>query len=264
VGRPAPGTTPIDWHGRPGWLVFRCGDSLTLKAHDPTDAAAAFAEFGRIKLGETDLDGVLSRVVALAGRTLPGAAQVSITLLRERGAATAAHTGEVALRLDELQYERGAGPCLEAAATRTTVEVPDTAHDGRWDGWGPEAARAGMGSVLSLSLPIGEAVNGALNVYAEVPRVFGPATVAVAQTFVRYAAVALANAHLYDATADLARHLQAAMESRAVIEQAKGIIMGERRCTADEAFAILTRVSQDTNRKLRDVAAALVERTQRG
>ncbi|BEL02114.1 GAF and ANTAR domain-containing protein [Actinoplanes sichuanensis] len=235
-----------------------------MKAHDPTDAAAAFAELGRIKLGETDLDGVLSRVADLARRTLPGATQVSITLLRERGAVTAAHTGQTALRLDEAQYERGAGPCLEAASTGTVVEVPDTATDDRWNRWGADAAEAGMGSVLSLSLPIGDKVGGALNVYGGAPGAFDAAAMRQARTFVRYAAVALANAHLYDTTAGLARHMQAAMESRAVIEQAKGIIMGERRCTADEAFTILTRVSQDTNRKLRDVAAALVERTQRG
>ena len=70
----------------------------------------------------------------------------------------------------------------------------------------------------------------------------------------------MANAHLYDTTASLAHHMQAAMESRAVIEQAKGIVMADRRCTADEAFAILAKVSQDTNRKLRDVATALVDR----
>ncbi|MEU4619872.1 GAF and ANTAR domain-containing protein [Actinoplanes sp. NPDC023801] len=233
-------------------------------AYDPTDAAAAFVAFGRIKLGETDLDGVFDHVADLARRTLPGAAQVSITLLRERGAATVARTGETSLRLDELQYERGAGPCLQAAAERTTVEVPDTAADDRWGGWGAEAARAGMGSVLSLSLPVGDAVSGALNVYGGRAHAFDAGAVTLAQTFVRYAAVALANAQLYDTTASLAQHMQAAMESRAVIEQAKGIIMGERRCTADEAFAILTKVSQDTNRKLRDVAAALVERTQRG
>jgi AmiR/NasT family two-component response regulator len=57
--------------------------------------------------------------------------------------------------------------------------------------------------------------------------------------------------------------MYAAMESRAVIEQAKGIIMGERRCTADDAFALLTKVSQDSNRKVRDVAAALVARATR-
>jgi AmiR/NasT family two-component response regulator len=85
----------------------------------------------------------------------------------------------------------------------------------------------------------------------------------LAQTFAGYAAVALANAYLYYSTADLARHLQTAMTSRAVIEQAKGIIMAERRCTADEAFAFLTAVSQETNRKVRDVAATLVAGIQR-
>ena len=63
---------------------------------------------------------------------------------------------------------------------------------------------------------------------------------------------------LYETQATLAGHMQKAMENRAVIEQAKGIIMGERRCTPDEAFAILTKLSQDTNRNLRDVATALV------
>ncbi|MFC7528230.1 GAF and ANTAR domain-containing protein [Actinoplanes sp. GCM10030250] len=230
-------------------------------AHDPTDFAA---ELGRIKLGETDLNGVLRRVAELARRTLPGAGQVSITLVRDGTAYTAAHTGPDALRLDERQYELSAGPCLEAAATTATVEVPDTGGDARWNGWPRYAAEAGMGSVLSVGLPIQETVAGALNIYGEPPGVFDGEAVALAQAFVRYGAVALANAHLYDSTATHAQHMRAAMESRAVIEQAKGIIMGERRCSADEAFAILTRVSQDSNRKVRDVAAALVERTQRG
>ncbi|WP_436529679.1 GAF and ANTAR domain-containing protein [Actinoplanes sp. HUAS TT8] len=233
-------------------------------AHDPAGSAAALAELGRIKLGETDLNGVLATVAGLARRTLPGAAQVSITLIRDGAACTPAHTGEIALRLDERQYARDAGPGLEAAAETTTVHVTDTAADERWDGWPAAAAEAGMGSMLSVGLPIVENVSGALNIYGTAAHAFDDAAIALAQTFVRYAAVALANAHLYDTTATLAGHMQAAMESRAVIEQAKGIIMGERRCTADEAFAILTRVSQDTNRKLRDVAAALVERTQRG
>jgi AmiR/NasT family two-component response regulator len=69
----------------------------------------------------------------------------------------------------------------------------------------------------------------------------------------------LANAHVYDTTATLAAHMQRAMENRAVIEQAKGIIMGDRRCGPEEAFQILSKVSQDANRKLRDVAFALVE-----
>ncbi|MEU4557969.1 GAF and ANTAR domain-containing protein [Actinoplanes sp. NPDC023936] len=241
-----------------------------MKAHDPTDSATTFAEIGRIfaelgriKLGETDLDGVLHQVADLARRTLPGAGQVSITMIRDGDAYTAAHTDRAVLVLDEHQYARAAGPGLDAARNRTTVAILDAANDERWDGWPRLAAEAGFGSVLSAGLPIGERMSGALTLYGERPHGFGDDGVTQTGTFVRYAAVALANAHLYDSAASLAQHMQAAMESRAVIEQAKGIIMGERRCSADEAFAMLTRVSQDSNRKLRDVAAALVERTQR-
>ncbi len=65
--------------------------------------------------------------------------------------------------------------------------------------------------------------------------------------------------HLYESTAKLAQQLDLAMQSRAVIEQAKGILMGQRLCTADEAFTLLVDLSQRSNRKLRDVAQALVD-----
>jgi GAF domain-containing protein len=231
-------------------------------AQHPTDPSTAFAEFGRIKLGETDLHGVLTRVAELAQGALPGADEVSITLVRDGRPYTAAYTGEIALQLDERQYERAAGPCLQAAAHKTTVSVPDTATDTRWDGWAAKAAAAGVGSVLSVGLPIVESVTGAVNIYGLPPRAFDDDTILLAQRFAGYATVALANAHLHHSTANLAQHMQAAMESRAVIEQAKGIIMGERRCTAEEAFRIMSKLSQDSNRKLRDVAAALVARAQ--
>jgi transcriptional regulator with GAF, ATPase, and Fis domain len=128
----------------------------------------------------------------------------------------------------------------------------------RWPQWAARAHQAGASSSLSIGLPIHDKVTGALNIYAIKPDAFDTDAVILGQTFAGYAAVALSNAHLYDAQATLAQQMQAAMQSRAVIEQAKGIIMGSRRCTADEAFSILTRISQDTNRKLRDVAAGLV------
>ena len=230
--------------------------------HHPADPITAFAELGRIKYSETDLTGVLDRVASLARQELPGAREVSVTIVDDRGPHTAAFTGAMALQLDERQYEQRGGPCLQAAADRATVSVPDTAADTRWPAWSTRAAAGGAGSVLSVGLPILDDVSGALNIYGGQPRAFDADTVVLAQTFAGYAAVALGNAHLYHSTATLAQHLQAAMDSRAVIEQAKGIIMGERRCTPDEAFAVLTRTSQDTNRKVRDVAAALVARAQ--
>jgi GAF domain-containing protein len=227
---------------------------------EPLDPTEAFAQLGRIKLRDTDLDGVLKTISYLAKRTIPGADEVSVTLIRGKGAHTAAFTGGLALNLDESQYEHGHGPCLDAAAAAATMSVLEMTDEQRWPDWTARCIELGVRSSLSIGLPVQDTVTGALNIYAVKPDAFDDDAILLGQTFAGYAAVALANAHLYDTTASLAQNMQAAMESRAVIEQAKGIIMGERRCTADEAFQILTKISQDSNRKVRDVAAALVAR----
>jgi GAF domain-containing protein len=230
---------------------------------EPLDPNEAFAELGRIRLADIDIDTLLDKIAQLAKRTIPGADEVSVTLLHGNDAQTAAFTGELALALDEKQYERGYGPCLEAAETNSSLIVPDTGSEQRWPGWAQTAAKAGAHSSLSVGLPVHEHVTGALNIYATTSNAFDQDAVTIAQTFAGFAAVGLANAHLYETQATLAGHMQKAMENRAVIEQAKGIIMGERRCTPEQAFAILTQLSQDTNRKLRDVALTLVENAYR-
>jgi GAF domain-containing protein len=229
----------------------------------PLDPTEAFAELGRIKLDQTDLDGVLLQVATLAKRTIVGVDEASVTLIRGKKAHTAAFTGELAMSMDERQYEEGGGPCLDAAASTATVLVPDLTEERRWPHYVPAALEAGVRSSMSVGLPVQESVTGALNLYAVKTDAFDEESVIIAQTFSGYAAVALANAHVYDATATLAQHLQAAMEHRAVIEQAKGIIMADRRCTPEEAFVILSKLSQDTNRKLREVATVLVANAQR-
>lgn len=220
----------------------------------------AFAELGRIKFHQTTFDGVLTRVTELTTRTIPGADQVSVTLVGTGGAHTAAFTGALALALDEVQYRHGQGPCLTAAVHDVTVHVADMTTESRWPHWTGEAVTAGAHSSLSIGLPMHEDVTGALNVYATRRDAFSRDAVLLAQTFAEFAAVAMSNAHLYQTQVTLAQHMRAAMQSRAVIEQAKGIIMVERHCPADEAFATLTKISQNSNRKVRDVAAALVAR----
>jgi GAF domain-containing protein len=218
----------------------------------------AFAELGRIDFSDTDFATVLAKLADLAQRTIPGADDVSITLVGAGGGHTAAFTGQPAMTVDEWQYQQGHGPCLAAAAANITVTVPDTVGDSRWPDWANRAIDAGVHSCLSIGLPLHESVSGALNVYAGKPHAFDDDAVILAETFGGYAAMAMANAHVYDSTATLAGHAHAAMDNRAVIEQAKGIIMAERRCTADEAFAILAKICQYADRKLDDVAAALV------
>ncbi|MEU7618211.1 GAF and ANTAR domain-containing protein [Micromonospora rifamycinica] len=224
----------------------------------------ALAELGRLRLDETGVDEVLQRIADLARRSLRGASEVSVTLLRGSSPQSVAVTGDVAVLLDEWQYRQGHGPCLDASITGDTLIVVDTGTEERWPTWASRAVDAGVGSVVAIGLPIQEAVVGALNLYGTARQAFDAETVELAQAFAGYAAVALANAHLYSSATTLAAQMRTAMESRAVIEQAKGIIMGQRRCTADEAFGILATISQDTNRRLRDVAATLVGRATAG
>ena len=224
----------------------------------PLEPHIAFAELSRIKLGDTDLPAVLGRVAELARQTLPGAADVSVTLIDADQASTVAFTGQLALDLDETQYQDGYGPCLEVAQSSGTVLVPDMATETRWPAFARQAAAAGVHSSLSVALPLQEAVIGALNIYATAPHSFDPDTIELARTFAGYAAVAIANAHLYTITATLADNMRRAMETRAVIEQAKGIIIAQQHCTPEYAFELLTRLSQATHRKLRDCAANLV------
>jgi GAF domain-containing protein len=228
--------------------------------HNPDQV---FAQLGMIVLGEQPLPQILERVVHLACEMLPGTAEASITLLTDDEPATLAFTGEVAIALDERQYLEESGPCLTCARSGQTITVPDITCENRWPGYAEQAR--GYGVLSSLSVPLVQrTIAGALNYYLRDPGEFDPATIDTAETFAGHAAVAVANAHLYEATAALAEQMRQAMASRAVIEQAKGIIMRDRGCSSDEAFGALVHLSQTTHVKLRDLAQLLVEQVAEG
>jgi GAF domain-containing protein len=218
----------------------------------------AFAELAKITLADHSLAHVMEKVATLAKRTIPGASEVSVTLLNRGHASTVAFTGQLAIDLDERQYDKGYGPCLDCIDGGEPVRIDSMSTEQRWAGWTREASKYGAGSSLSIPVPVQREVAAALNIYSVEEQAFDDDATELALTFAAYAGVALANMHLYEAQGQVAEQLQAAMQSRAVIEQAKGILMGERRCNADEAFNILVRLSQETNRKLREVAEALV------
>jgi hypothetical protein len=206
------------------------------------------------------LDRALTRIADLARHTVPGADEVSVTLLGPGGAHTAAFTGRTALVMDEWQYEHGHGPCLAAAAANITVTVDDAAGEARWPQWADEAIEAGVHSSLSVGLPLQRSLSGALNVYSTAPQAFDEDAVILAQTFAGYAAVAMANAPGAGGTGGTEA---TAVDSRVVIEQAKGIIMADRRCSSDEATAVLAKMSAYSRRTVGGVATMLVTQTGR-
>jgi GAF domain-containing protein len=223
------------------------------------DPRAAFDELARTVLGEQSLDGLLERIAELAKGVIPGAAEVSVSLVGKDRPSTVVSTGELATSLDETQYDEGFGPCLDAAMGGSVTSVPDMRIETRWPEFAKVAVERGALSSLSTPIPLQQYASAALNMYGATVGAFDDEAVELAVSFAGYAGVALANMHLYESTRTLAEQLQTAMESRAVIEQAKGVLMGQRHCTADEAFDILVKLSQQSNRKLREVAQALVD-----
>lgn len=226
--------------------------------HAVLDVHAALAELGHLSFEGNTLASIMTSVAGLTKRVLPGAPEVSVTLWEGSHWQTTSSTSPLATGLDERQYDGGDGPCLTCARTGRPVHAPQLSQELRWPAFTAAALRAGVHSVLCLPVPLQQDAVAAINAYAATPLAFDEEAVALAVTFAGYASVALANMHLYDAKARLSEQLQTALGSRAVIDQAIGIVMGARRISSERAFEVLTSLSQESNRKLRDVAAALV------
>jgi hypothetical protein len=146
------------------------------------------------------------------------------------------------------------------SSTGDLIEITDTATETRSAGCCRIAAQHGNGDQLSVPLPISDRVSGALNVYARVADAFDEPARAAALRFAPYASVAVAVADMdaHQDARDMAGNLQVALESRAVIDQAKGILMERYDLISDAAFQALAAVSMRTNTKVRDIAEQLV------
>ncbi len=150
----------------------------------------AFAELGRINLAESSMEQVLARVSEVAKRTIPGADEVSVSLVQAGAVSTTAFTGKLALHLDESQYELGHGPCLAAAAGGETILISDMSTEDRWPDYTPTAVADGAGSSLSIGIPVQQAVTGGLNIYSTAVNAFDEDAVDLAKGFASYAVVA--------------------------------------------------------------------------
>lgn len=203
----------------------------------------------------------LQRIVDLACHTVPGCDTASLTLLDDapKPARTVVRTHDLAERVDEFQYRQDDGPCLDAARTGQVFEIPSMRVEERWGPFPSEAMRHGVNCSMSIPLVVRSSPMGALNLYSRDDRAYTDTARETARMFGAQAAVAVANAQVYEASRRLTEQMQEAMRSRAVIEQAKGILMAERECDEDAAFDLLRSASQRQNVKLREVAQRLVD-----
>jgi GAF domain-containing protein len=190
-------------------------------------------------------------VVRLACAMVSGADEATITMVhRDRHCYSAAATSALASDFDLLQDETGQGPCLDAIWNQETVRVDDLASDPRWPVLGPRAAERGVGSMLCFQLFVQRDTLGALDLLAQATSAFTDESEHVGLLLASHAAIAAAGVYHFE-------HVNSALVSRDIIGQAKGILMERFKITADQAFAVLAKVSQDTNWKVSAVAEDL-------
>jgi GAF domain-containing protein len=230
----------------------------TLVSSSDQQIAEVLVQLGGVLHNEQTVDRVLQLVTELTERTVRSACAVSVTLVGEKGAFTSNASATVARELDEVQYKADDGPCLQAISERRPIKAVLSRSDPKWREFTAAAKDSGIGSILSLPLSVREQSLGGLNIYSPDGRGFDDTEEATAGLLAQQAAAVLANAVAFADVSQLNAQLVEALETRDLIGQAKGILMAREHCDANEAFDILRRASQRTNRKLRDIAGDLV------
>ncbi|TQM78383.1 GAF domain-containing protein [Saccharothrix saharensis] len=222
-------------------------------AEDTTsdDLAARLNEVARALHRQGNAQDTLDEIVRAAVGTIPGAWHAGImTIIGKRDVRTVAATGDVPHDVDQIQYDTGQGPCLTALYQQKIVSAPDLGEEKRWPVFAKRVIKLDVASMLSFRLYMSGDDLGALNLYSPDTHAFNDESEHVGLLFAGHAAVALA-------TAQEREHLAEAVQTRDLIGQAKGILMERHKLTADQAFAVLVRASQQANLKLRALAERL-------
>jgi PAS domain S-box-containing protein len=233
-----------------------------LLARDTTDPERrlrilhqALTELAGLPGPDVGVRDVLDRAAQVCRRTI-GEVEVSINLGAPDAPDALASTSVLAQTLDGAQLRAGEGPSRTALETRQPVSSPDLRADQRW----PRLSRllpAQQVSAVAVPIEVGERLVGHLNVYGLEGEPLGHV-----EDVEMLAATLGTVCYELELAAELDRlseDLRRAVSSRAVIEQAKGIVMAQKRCSPEEAFAHLAQLSSTQERKLRDVAQTIVE-----
>lgn len=204
-------------------------------------------------------DDVLHRLTGLGAELVPGGTAAAVTIATEKSGLTFAASDR---RLDDLhraQFDDGDGPVVDTLRHNEPRRIDDTATECRWPAFCQASAEAGFRSCLVLPLRTDRQPAGAVALYGTDPDVFRGAAHDIALLFAAQGGTAVRNASLYGACRGMVSNLHAGLESRAVIEQAKGVLHAELGVSPEEAFHLLSRYSQNTNQRVRKISARLVQ-----
>jgi GAF domain-containing protein len=219
----------------------------------------ALHDLSRLLLTFQEPDDLLQQIAEAACEIVPATTNCSVTLVRDGVTRSVAIANEKARHLDDLQYEHGDGPCLEAIRTAREVLSQDLRADERWGDFRSTMVEHGIRSTMAVPLEVGHGAEGALNVYSEDLAAFDEQAIVLARLVASQAATVMSGVLRYHDQAVLTEQLRAALSSRAVIDQAIGVVMAQQGCPPEQALSTLKKASQHRNVKLRVIAQEIVE-----
>ena len=222
---------------------------------DLVDLMLRASKDGEADLGTRDMiDGLVTR----AAEVVHDAQWASVSLVRSGMLKTLTASDEIAESIDAIQYELGSGPCLDAILEDHVYLTGDVASDGRWPEFGRRASEEkGLRSVLAFRLVLLDEsrVIAGLNLYSDRPDAFDDAAVRQGTMLATQCSL-LVTAHL---ASDEADNLARALASNREIGVAMGVLMAKHNITRDQAFGLLRVASQDSNRRLSELAVEVAD-----
>jgi GAF domain-containing protein len=170
-----------------------------------------------------------------------------------------ASTSEQTRMLELLQLQSDAGPCLQAFRTGQQVLVDDLGADARWPEFDTRASGEGFGSVVAIPLRLRSERIGALNLFRQAQGRMTDSDLLVAQALADVATIGILHQRVLTRGALVNSQLQTALNSRVLIEQAKGVLSERMGLDMDQAFIQLRSMARNSNRHLSDTARTVIE-----
>jgi GAF domain-containing protein len=223
------------------------------------DVHQALTELGRLRFGTMSVEDAMREIVQTTHTVFSvDGAGLMLTDTEQRLRGVAASDQRFA-HLEDLQIEHGEGPCIEAFDTKQLVGTQDLEAEQRWPGFSAAAVTRDVRAVLASPLPYNQDAVGVVAVLSEQRRPWSAEGELGLLAFTDLAALLIASMMQGEQHSQLARQLQGALDSRQVIEQAKGVLMGTKGVSARAAYEQLRAQARAERRKLSAVCAGIVD-----
>lgn len=227
---------------------------------DYSSLVDAFADYARTITGRYEIGDVLYRLTDQVVEILPvDGAGVSLGEGDQLQFVTA--TDERVVHVEQRQISAGQGPCHDAFTTGQQVVATDLREEHRWPDYVPLALEQGCQAVAGIPMLAADQRIGALNLYSHAPRAWNDDALDIAQILADMASGYIVNARVLSEAARTTQQLQHALESRIIVEQAKGILAERHGVDPATAFDFLRKHARAENTKVHDIARAIVDGT---